>query len=152
MSPKSQREDGGAEPKYPIESVDKALRVLLQLKSASSISVAEVARSLDVAPSTAHRLLAMLNLHDFVEQDPVTRRYRTGPALTEIGLAALRDFDIRAVVRPALESLAQSVGETAHFTILRGDTVHFLDGVETDKHLRAGLRVGQSLPAHASAA
>lgn len=140
------------QPKYPIESVDNALRLLLLLRDSSSISVAQASRSLEVAPSTAHRLLAMLQHHGFVQRDPRTRQYRAGHVLTEIGLAALRDFDIRAAARPWLEQLVERVGETAHLTTLRGKTVFFLDCVETDKVLRAGSRVGQSLPAHATAA
>jgi IclR family transcriptional regulator, acetate operon repressor len=151
MSTKTQKRVSDAEPKYPIESVDNALRLLLHFTSNSSIKVAEAARSLEVAPSTAHRLLAMLQLRGFVEQDPATRSYHAGPVLAEIGLAALRDFDIGAVVRPALDALVQQVGETVHFSILRGTSVYFLAGRETDRHLRAGSRVGQTMPAHASA-
>lgn len=142
----------GTQPKYPIESVNNALRLLLLVRDSPSISVAEASRSLEVAPSTAHRLLAMLQHHDFVQRDPRTRQYRAGRVLTEIGLAALRDFDIRTVVRPLLERLVERVGETVHLTILRGSSVFFLDCVEADKVLRAGSRVGQSLPAHATAA
>lgn len=140
------------QPKYPIESVDNALRLLLLIRDSSSISVAEASRSLGVAPSTGHRLLAMLQYHGFVQRDARTRRYRAGEVLTEIGLAALGDFDIRAAVRPLLEQLVEKVGETAHLTTLRGPSVFFLDCVETDKVLRAGSRVGQCLPAYATAA
>jgi DNA-binding IclR family transcriptional regulator len=140
------------QPKYPIESVDNALRLLLLVKDSSSISVAEVSRALEVAPSTAHRLLAMLKYYGFVQRDPRTRHYQAGPVLTEIGLSALKDFDIRIFVRPMLETVVKRLGETAHLTVLRGSSVFFLDGVETDKVLRAGSRIGQTLPAHSTAA
>lgn len=140
------------QPKYPIESVDNALRLLLLVKDETSVSVAETSRALGVAPSTAHRLLAMLQHHGFVQRDPRTRQYRAGPVLTEIGLSALRDFDIRTVMRPMLEQVVERLGETAHLTVLRGSSVFFLDGVETDKVLRAGSRAGQTLPAHSTAA
>lgn len=140
-----------SEPRYPIESVDNALRLLLMLRDAPTITVAEASRAIGVAPSTAHRLLAMLQLYGFVQRDERTRQYRAGDVLTEIGLAALRDFDIRDVVRPAMEQLVSRIGETAHFTLLRGSSVVFLDCVETDKALRATSRIGQTLPAHASA-
>lgn len=145
------RRRASTEPRYPIESVDNALRLLLLLRTAPTITVAEASRAVDVAPSTAHRLLAMLQHYGFVQRDARTRQYRAGDVLTEIGLAALRDFDIRDVMRPALEELVRRVGETAHFTVLRGTSVVFLDGVETDKALRAAARTGETLPAHASA-
>src|SRR5262249_32255614 len=40
------------------------------------------------------------------------------PALVEIGLAAVRQLDIRLLARPVLEDLAATFAETAHLTIL----------------------------------
>src|SRR6266705_1212077 len=78
-------------PAYPIASVDNALR-----------------------------LMAMLAFHGFVRQEPDSRAYVAGPVLTEIGLAAVRELDIRLHARPALEQLAASLGETAHLAVLEG--------------------------------
>ena len=141
-----------AEPKYPIESVDNALRLLLLLRSAPLLSVQQASVELGVAPSTAHRLLDMLRHRGFVEQDPDTRAYRAGPVLTEVGLSAIKELDIRRAVRPHLEQLVAEIRETAHFTVLRAATVLFIDGVESPHILRAAARVGHSLPAHATAA
>ena len=138
-------------PRYPIESVDNVLRLLLLVKDSSSIRVGDASRRLKVAPSTAHRLLAMLRYHGFVRHDPLTRFYHPGEVLTEIGLGALQDFDIRRQARPHLEQLVDEVGETAHLTGLRGATLYFLESVETHKALRAGSRLGAHLPAHATA-
>lgn len=138
-------------PKYPIESIDNALRLLLMLRETPLVSVQEASAELGVAPSTAHRILAMLRHRGFVEQDPGTREYRAGPVLTEVGLSALRELDIRRDARPQLERLVAELGETAHLTVLRGTRVLFIDGVESSRVLRAATRVGASLPAHATA-
>ena len=42
-------------PRYPIESVDSALRLLALVADARAVSLSAAARHLDVAPSTAHR-------------------------------------------------------------------------------------------------
>jgi IclR helix-turn-helix domain len=47
-------------PQYPIGSVDNALKLLLLLGERPEIRLSEATRYLGVAPSTAHRLLAML--------------------------------------------------------------------------------------------
>jgi len=138
-------------PRYPIESVDNALRILLMLRDRPAISVSEVSDALSVARSTAHRLLAMLVYHGFVRQDPATKAYATGPVLAEISLAALRDFDIRPVARPFLEELVRKSGETVHLVTLTGTQVLFVDCVEGIPALRAGSRVGVRLPAHCTA-
>ncbi len=139
------------EPKYRIESIDNALRLLLVLRTERTLSVQQASGELGVAPSTAHRVLAMLQHRGFVEQDPRTRMYRAGPVLTEIGLAALRELDIRTVARPHLERLVAELDETAHLAVLRGTSVLFIDGVESSRILRAAARVGHTLPAHATA-
>jgi DNA-binding IclR family transcriptional regulator len=140
------------EPRYPIESVANALRLLLMLRETQSISVQQVSKELGVAPSTAHRLLGMLQHYGFVKQNPETRMYETGHVLAEIGMSALRvAADIRATARPALERLVAEIDETAHLAVMRGTRVLFLDVVESSKSLRAGARVGESLPAHATA-
>jgi DNA-binding IclR family transcriptional regulator len=135
-------------PAYPIESVDNALRLLLVFREQSSLRVAEAARSLGVAPSTAHRLLAMLQYHGFVSQDPETKAYRAGSALTDIGLSVVREMDVRSLARPALESLAAETAETVHLAVLDGGDVLFLDSVEGTQVVRVGSRIGVRLPAH----
>jgi DNA-binding IclR family transcriptional regulator len=148
---KADMPDGSSGPRYPIESVDNALKLLLMLRDRPAISVSEVSEDLSVAPSTAHRLLAMLVHHGFVRQDPATRAYAAGPVLAEIGFAALRDSDIRPKARPFIEELVREVGETVHLVMLNGTQVLFTDCAEGTRALRAGSRVGTRLPAHCTA-
>ena len=136
-------------PRYPIESVDNALRLLLALGDQQCLSVTEAARAIEVSASTAHRLLAMLQYRGFVQQDPATRGYVAGGALVDIGLAVVGDLDIRARARPFLEHLRDELDETVHLAVLRGNHVLFLDGLESHRPLRAGVITGQLLPAHA---
>jgi DNA-binding IclR family transcriptional regulator len=140
-----------AGPRYPIESVDNALRLLLLIGRQGSVSVSAAGRYLEVAPSTAHRLLAMLQHYRLIEQDPALKTYRIGPGLAELGLTALRDFDIRALARPHLARLVDEVGETAHLVALNGSDVLFVDCVECDSAVRATDRTGQRLPAYCTA-
>ena len=137
-------------PQYPIESVDRALRLLLMFRETRELRLADARRALDVGQSTAHRLLSMLVYHRFVDQDPVSRRYKAGPALVEIGLSVVGQMDLRAVARPILEDLAERTGETAHLGVLEDGQVRFVDGVESGLALRVVSRVGRLLPAHAT--
>lgn len=134
---------------YRIESVDNALRLILLLRDRSRLGVAEAARELGVAPSTAHRLLQMLRLHGFAAQEP-SRAYRPGPLFADLGLATRPGRDLRAVVRPHLSALCAELRETAHLVVLQGTAVRFLDGVEATHGLRVGSRAGMSLPAHST--
>jgi DNA-binding IclR family transcriptional regulator len=138
-------------PSYPIESVDRALTLLGLFKERHTLRLSDAAAALGVAKSTAHRLLAMLAHHGFVEQEAATRLYHVGPGLVEIGLAVTGSFDVRAIVRPYLDALVAEIDETAHLVKLRAKEMVFLDGVESTKALRAANRTGTSLPAHTTA-
>ncbi|WP_433566728.1 IclR family transcriptional regulator [Nocardia sp. CA-151230] len=143
---------GHATPAYPIGSVDNTLRILLLLRDRGSLTLAEVSTELGIARSSAHRLMAMLTYYDFVRQSPADRSFRIGLALVDIGLAAARTLDVRALARPILTGLAQSTGMTAHLVFPRGREVLFADGVETERTIRAALRTGSTLPAHVTSA
>lgn len=139
------------EPRYPITSVDNALRLLLMFREGRLIRVAEASESLGVVRSTAHRLLAMLQYRGLVRQDPETKAYAAGPALLDIGLSAVRQFDIRQYLHPYLERLSHEVSETVHLMILDGAAALFIDSVEGPRAVRSAARVGRSLPAHTTA-
>lgn len=135
-------------PNYPIESVDNALRLLLSLIDQPTMTVSDGSEMLGVAPSTAHRLLAMLQYRGFVSQDPATRQYTAGPILLKLGLAAVRDLDLRRAARPVLERLSAEVDETVNLCVLLGTEILFVDCVETSRIIRVGSRTGIMLPAH----
>ena len=131
--------------------MDSALRLLKLLRDTPRVRLSEASEHLGVAQSTAHRLMAMLAYHGFVRQEPESRAYVAGPALDEIGLAAVRELDIRLHARPVLESLAATLGETVHVAVLEGGNVRYLDAVESPRALRAASRTGSALAANCTA-
>lgn len=137
---------------YPVESIDNAARILLAFRTKRQVRVSEMAAELSVARSTAHRMLTTLADRGLVRQDPQTKAYIPGPALVELGLAVIGVADMRAMIRPVLEQLAETTGETLHLLVLEGAETVFLDGVESKHVIRASQRVGVRGPAHASAA
>jgi DNA-binding IclR family transcriptional regulator len=136
-----------ATPGYPVESVERALRILLMLRSTSVVRVTDVSRELGVSRSTAHRLLATLCQHGFVSQDRLTKAYRAGRVFIELGLATVGDLDVRRKARQHLVELAALVRETVNLLVLEGAGSRFIDGVEGDRLLRVTLRTGTLLPA-----
>lgn len=135
-------------PRYPIDSVDNVLRLLVQLREPGVLRVADVSRSLGVARGTAHRLLVMLQHHGFVTQDPVTRAYAAGPLLVEIGLQAVRGMGLRQRARRVLEWLRECSGETVHLVMLRDRHAFFVDSLESHSVVRAADMAGTTVPAH----
>lgn len=145
---KSLPESGTPAPTYPISSVNNALRLLLLFRQQRSVRLTEACQYLGVANSTAHRLLAMLAYHGFVQQEPGSRTYVAGPALVDVGLAVVQALDVREQARDTLRELAAEFDETAHLAVLEGRMVRFLDAVEGGRALRVTPRTGAMLPAH----
>jgi DNA-binding IclR family transcriptional regulator len=135
-------------PKYPIESVDNVLRLLLMVSQQRQVRVSEASAELGTAVSTAHRLLAMLAHHGFVVQDPDSKAYKAGHVLLRIGLSSVNNLDIRTLLRPYLEELRDETGETVHAVILQGNEVMFIDCAESPMALRVTSRVGTLMWAH----
>ena len=139
-------------PIYPIGSVDSAMRLLLMIGDRDRVRIAEAAKELGVARSTAHRLMQMLLYHGFVRQDPESKAYVAGPKLIGLGLQLVRKIDVRNIAHPYMEALSAEVGETVHLFALQAERgVLCLDSVEGPRGLRVGSRTGIVLAAHASA-
>ena len=137
-------------PQYPIESVDNALKILLLFEEQTQVRLTDASAYLGVASSTAHRLMAMLQYRGFVRQNPATRAYQPGPALSSIAFAIMGRMDVRATARPVLERLHHEFAETVHLGKLDGRHVTFIDTIEGTRAVRVGSRVGKIMPAHAT--
>lgn len=135
-------------PQYPIESVDNALKLLLLLGERPEIRLSEATRYLGVAPSTAHRLLAMLTYRGFVRQDPVSKAYLPGPSLTGVAFAIYSRLDIQRSAAPVMRRLSEQLRETIHVGMLDGANVHFVAAVEGPAAVRVASRLGRTTPAH----
>jgi IclR family transcriptional regulator, acetate operon repressor len=140
-----QPEAVGPAPRYPIESVDNALKLLLLFAERPRVRLTDVSQHLEVASSTAHRLLAMLQYRGYVQQDP-TRAYEPGPVLRRLGVEALRQQDLAGVAtRPVLERLHAKLDGATTLGKLEGQHVVYVDQVLSVKV--APLPSG-SIPAH----
>jgi IclR family acetate operon transcriptional repressor len=142
------RPESDTGPAYPIASVNNALLLLLLFREQPRVRLTDACKYLGVAHSTAHRLLAMLAHHGFVQQEPITRAYIAGPALVEVGLAVVGSLNVREQARPMMEELAAETGETVHLGVLEATQVRYVDGVESERALRVVARTGTLAPAH----
>ena len=137
-------------PAYLVDAADKALQLLLLLQSSESLGVSEAAAALDVARSTAHRLLATLRHRGFAVQ-AADRRYRAGPALRRSATTNRSTATLVELAGPLVAHLRDEVNETVHLVVLDGTDAVFLLSEEGRRPLRIGSRAGSRLPArHAS--
>ncbi|KUM42124.1 IclR family transcriptional regulator [Arthrobacter sp. EpRS71] len=139
--PDSTRKPAQKRPTYSIEAVDNALQLLQLLRDGGALRLKDAAAELGVAPSTAHRLLAMLVYRGFAVQDE-NRRYVPGPAMGAgpAGLSWTRQ--LRDLAQPHMELLSARLDETVNLMVRVGTKVRFLATVEGSNVLRIGDRQG----------
>ena len=78
------------EPKYPVQTVMKALELLNHLaKNTGNLGagVSELSDALGIGKSTVHRLLDTLQYYGYIEKSEETNRYRLGWELYKVGLS-----------------------------------------------------------------
>nr|WP_239081708.1 IclR family transcriptional regulator [Streptomyces sp. SID9727] len=138
-------------PPYPIASVDHALRAATILQMEGGATVAQLAERLEVARSTAHRILAMLVYRDFAVQGE-DRVYRAGPVLELAAHSQSLVSRLRTVALPHLNRVVDLLDETANLIVRTGETVRFIAGVECRQALRVGSREGMVFPARRTTA
>ena len=136
---------------YAIQTVSNALRLLEAFGDTDELGVSELSRRLELHKNNVFRLLATLQQSGYVEQSSNTDRYRLGSACLELGHAFARHHTLVRRARPILEELVRKVGETAHLAQLRENEVVHLDGVLADRRVLTALRIGERMPAHATA-
>lgn len=112
-------------------TITKALEILnLFSRTRPEFGLGDVVRLTGRDKATAHRYLVELTQNGFLEQNPVTRAYRLGPAILRLSAVREATYPVRAVLRPVVNALAEEVGELAHTSLLDGDmlsTVYYFD-------------------------
>jgi len=105
------------------QAVARAARVLRLVTSGGGdgVAVADVARDAGLTRPTAHRLLAALAHEGLVDHDERTGRWMPGPELFLMGTVAASRYDITAVARDVVRSLAVRTEESAFLSVRRGD-------------------------------
>jgi DNA-binding IclR family transcriptional regulator len=126
----------------------RALDALEAFEHSTWLTTSELASMVGMDPSSAHRMAAALASRGWLERDPVSKRYRLGVRLWQLGTLALADRDYRSVARPYMQSLVEATDESTELGILDGVHVVYVDRVEGHQPVRVFSRIGTRRPAH----
>jgi DNA-binding IclR family transcriptional regulator len=115
------------------QSVRRALELLMMIaRSSTQLGVTQLAKRLDVHPSTVSRLLNVLEAHQLVNQDPATERFELGPGCLQLGQVFLSRVEISEIAEPFMHALTEKTGLMTHLAVLRADRVVHLKHVLPD--------------------
>jgi IclR family acetate operon transcriptional repressor len=148
MAPLTSGEKAGGQ---TVGSVTRAIAAIDALAAApEGLGVNELARRIEVNPSTASRLLATL------EQGGLVRREASGRFALGLRLLALADrvltrLDLRELARPHLHALVERTGETATLSVPTAGEAVTVDFVPGKSSIVSMARVGRPNALHATA-
>ena len=134
-----------------IQSVDRAIRVLLALQGERRLGIAELAVRLELAPSTVHGIVKTLAAHNMVSQDVATGRYQLGPTVLRLGNVYLDTLELRSRAVPWSEELARRTGMAVRTGVLAADDVVIIHHEPRPDGSRQMPEIGIVIPAYASA-
>jgi IclR family transcriptional regulator, KDG regulon repressor len=114
--------------------------------------ISELATSLELNKSTVSRTMATLASEGFVYKDPETKKYRLGLSLLTLGGIVNNNMDVYKESQPVLNSLVDSIGETAHISVFDQLEVVYLQKVECNHPVRFLTHVGRRNPPYCTSA
>lgn len=131
-----------------VQTVDRALSVLLAFDSEDELRVTELAGRLGVHRSTASRIAATLEARGFLERVPASDAFRLGPELGRIGLLASGARRLGVLARGEMERLAAERGETVTLAVLAGEDALTIAQVDGRYFVASGSWVAARTPLH----
>ena len=135
------QKDAYQRPRYALSSVDHALKLIQLLRDTGGARLSDAARELDISPSAAHRLLAMLVYRDFAVQDE-TRAYVPGPSMGIAPAPWPWARTLKGLLHQHLELLAERLDESVSLMFRTGTRTRVLMTIEGNQLLRVGDRTG----------
>ena len=134
-----------------VQSLTRGLSLLEALARAEGgLTLTDVAQRVQLAPSTAHRLLSTLEKMGYVYQAGDLGRWYVGLQAFTVGTSFLANRDFIAKSHPYMRRLMEQSGETANLGILDGTDAVFIDQVQCREMMRTIVKLGSRVPLHAS--
>ena len=103
--------------------VARVASILRELGSSGQdgLRAGDVALAVGLTRPTVYRLLRSLAAEGFVDQDNETGRWMLGPELFVMGTIAAGRYDVTTIAAGFVQRLAAVTGESAFFSVRRGD-------------------------------
>jgi len=130
-----------------IRSFAKGMNVLELLSDNEFLTVAQVARLMNINRASSHRFLSTLKELGYADKDDNSRYYLTSKVI-ELGMKVLDRFEIRKIARPFLQELSNKFNETINLGYFNGEEVLTIDKIDSTERLRMDAGIGGGEPAY----
>ena len=136
-----------------IQSIVRATKLLeLIAQSENGVPLKNIAEYANLAPSTAHRILATLLTLGYVSQIQSRKEYYLGLKLLNLGEISKIHSGYTLKTNSELQHLSDITKELVNFVILSGtEVVYIAQKQATDSHVRFFTQLGARAPLHCTA-
>lgn len=144
-------------PKYPLQTLSKALEILNYIKdcpSSEGITLNAISKNLGISKSSAHRILDTLLSYGFVEKNnSAITTYRLSWAAYRVGSAVPKYHTLNSSnYVTVLESLSNELQQTVNINVLDGNYIISLYKSDPNNPIPSRSFFGQHSPLYATAA
>ncbi len=150
---KSRPDEGGKAGRRGIQSIETGFAILEVMRRAGGpIALSRIAEGAQLTVANTHYYLVSFQNIGLVQQDGDTGHYGLGAYALKLGVAALEQFDVYKLARPAMAAISEQAGLTVFLGVWgnKGPTIVYR--AEGGKSLPLlELRLGSVLPLLSSA-
>lgn len=132
-----------------VQSLERAFSILDTIaNSPDGTGVTAIGELTGLHKATVSRILATLEKVGAVERLPNNEGFRIGQTILSLAKQIDPSTQLIHIARPHLQELADIIGEAASLEIPDGQSILYLDQVQTQHHIRVNSWVGRRYPVH----
>lgn len=112
-----------------IKSLQKALEILNCFVEKQPLGVTEISEYLGLYKSNVYNILTTFKSMNYLEQDPVSGKYKLGTALFSLSRALKENLTINKIALPYMQRIVEETKEMVYLSIPKNDELIYLEVV-----------------------
>ncbi|MDR6123117.1 IclR family KDG regulon transcriptional repressor [Bacillus sp. SLBN-46] len=117
----------------------------------SELTLTEISSRTSLSLATIHRFIQTMMARGYIEQDPISSRYKLSKQFVRLGGIVVRGLDLVQTAMPYLQELSNNTSQNCNLSVYDQGKVLCLINIESFKSFFMGIKVGQSLPVYGGA-
>lgn len=135
-----------------LQSAGRILDVLLCFtRSKAEWSIAELAEELSLHKSVTRRCVVTLVSRGFLRHDPVSKQYKLGLVLFQLGSVVFPQEELVELSKPYMKKLSKDTHASVFLTVKAENQAVCVARVDSPRPLRVTFEIGRKSPLHAGA-
>ncbi|GGF99758.1 transcriptional regulator [Paenibacillus albidus] len=130
-----------------IQSLEIAFSILNCFKEASApLSVSELSKRMEMPKNKIHKYLVSFTRVGALIQNKKDSSYAMGPALIELGLVALQQFDVAKIAKPHIREFSKQINHSVALAIWSEGGPIIAEYERSDKPIQVEIQAGYRFP------